>query len=340
MAVGVVIVTYNAADIVVDCLESLLASQGADLRIIVVDNASQDDTLATIRGWASGGSAFDGSDKPFQPVPHGPVGLVEDSQAMEHLPEGKVGLISLARNAGFAAGVNAGLRSLMAMPEVEYFWILNPDCMVENRTAAILVECARDAGRFAVIGGRIYYVTPKHMIQSDGGRVNFWSGICTPFNKARVGRDVPPPAPADLDYVTGAHMLVSREFIARAGLMPESYFLYYEEVDWCLRRGDLPLIPCPEAAVHHHGGHSIGSATINKGPSPLSAYFLARNRIRFVARHRVYALPYAWGYTFLKVFQFILRGHHAAALATLRGIFGAGPNRDMLARIGLISLKP
>lgn len=337
MAIGVVVVTFEADDIITDCLESLLASAGGvDLRIVVADNASSDQTVKTIRDWAGGTRPPPpvAGDIPYTPVPHGPVPLVEGAAAVGNLGRGEIGLITSSENLGFAGGVNLGLRALMANPDVTCFWVLNPDCMAGAGTAKRLQDRAQAAGRFGIIGGRVYYTTPPDMIQADGGRVNLWTGICNPCNLRKVGKDVPAPDQASLDYIVGSHMFVSRDFIEQAGFMPEDYFLYYEEVDWSLRRGDLPLLFEPEAAVYHHGGHTIGSATVRSGPSPLSAYFLNRARMRFVARYRPWALPISFTYSTTRAIRALLRGQRAAGLAALRGLFGMPPSQAMLARIG------
>lgn len=331
MVIGVVIVTFNARAIIVDCLESLLASEGAKLRVVVVDNASTDNTLETIREWCDGAHSWSADGVPFEPAPHGPIALREGAPGRG---PGEIGLIAAPENLGFAGGVNLGLRALIADPEVSCFWILNPDCMAENGTARKLLDCARRTGPFGLICGRIYYATPRHLIQSDGGRINFWTGTCTPFNMTRQGRDIPPPPPGSLQYVPGTHMFASRAFLERAGPMPEDYFLYYEEMEWCQRRGDLPLVSCPEAAVHHHGGHSIGSATINHGPSPMSVYFMGRARMRFVARHRPVAAPIAFAYAAAKAARYALRREPKRAGALMRGILGLPPTRATLRAIG------
>lgn len=337
MAIGVVVVTFEADDIITDCLESLLASSGGvDLRIVIVDNASSDQTVKTIRDWASDARpvAPVSGDLPYTPILHGPIPLVEGAAAVGHLGRGEVGLITSTENLGFAGGVNLGLRALLANPEVIYFWVLNPDCMAGADTAKRLEDRARAAGRFGVIGGRVYYTTPPDMIQADGGRVNMWTGICTPHNLGKVGIDTSPPSDEALDYVSGSHMFVSRDLIDQAGLMPEDYFLYYEEVDWSMRRGDLSLLFEPDAAVYHHGGHTIGSATVQSGPSPLSAYFLNRARMRFMARYRPWALPISFTYSAMRAIRALLRGQRAAGVAALRGIFGMAPTSAMLVRIG------
>ena len=334
MAIGVIVVTYNSRDVILDCLESLVASENADLRILVVDNASQDDTVSTIREWASMERPWNGSGKPFTPLPHGPIPLYESRDRIGGVPIGTIAVLSSATNRGFAGGVNLGIETLGHIDDVRYLWVLNPDCMVENRTAMTLWTRAETAGRFGIIGGRIYYNSPPEAIQSDGGRVNPWTGKCVPFNRTRIGRDVPAPKEADLDYVSGAHMLVSREFVAQVGLMSENYFLYFEEVDWCLRRGDFPLLFCKDAAVHHYGGVSIGSPTMLQGPSPLSAYFMARSRLRFMWRFYPAAIPLSLLYTALKAVTTIARGGRGAGFASLRGLFGFPPSEEMRRKLG------
>ena len=85
-------------------------------------------------------------------------------------------------------------------------------------------------------------------------------------------------------------MVVSRDFLARVGPMREDYFLYYEEVDWALRRGDLPLAFAGDAIVYHHGGTSIGTGRLDERPSAFSNYFNYRNRMRFMRRFHPWRL--------------------------------------------------
>ena len=336
-SIGVVVVAFNAGEALLDCVESLLAAAGADgapdLRVLVVDNASPDGTLARLEGWATGAAPWDASRAlPFAPRPRGPVridarDLAADGrhESLGTAAEGVVGFLQTGTNGGFAAGVNRGLETFRAMPEVDWFWILNPDAVTEGGTPAALARAARAAeaeGGFAVIGGRTFYADPPLMIQTDGGRVDLRTGRLLPFNLGAVGRGVPGPGPGALEYVPGCHMLASRAFLDRAGLMPEDYFLYYEEVDWCLRRGELPLLWTSDAPIHHLSGASIGSATLAGGPSALSAYWMTRSRLRFVRRWKPAALPRAAAYSAFKALQMARRGNRAGAKAALRALAG------------------
>src|SRR3990167_4464910 len=94
----------------------------------------------------------------------------------------------------------------------------------------------------------------------------------------------------------------------RAGLMDEGYFLYYEEVDWAQRRGDLPLRLAPAAIARHHGGSAIGSGTHGRRASPLSLYWNHRSRMRYLARDNPSALPLAWLWALAKALRLLAGG--------------------------------
>lgn len=186
-------------------------------------------------------------------------------------------------NGGFAFGSNRGLELLLGDPQLQLFWLLNPDCEVLPDTAAHFLASGREGG-FSLMGGRTIYLTRPDAIQTDGGRVSRWTGVCESINAGRPLAGTQMQDAASVDFITGANCVASRQFIEQAGLMEEDYFLYYEEVDWAFRRGDLPLRQVPEAVIHHHGGTTTGTGTIDRSPSAFANYFNYRNLLRFVRR--------------------------------------------------------
>ncbi|MCB2095425.1 MAG: glycosyltransferase family 2 protein [Rhodobacteraceae bacterium] len=319
-SVGAVIVAFNAHDVILGCVESLLAQHGGRPRIIVVDNASTDDTVAVLRGWAAGRAdvslcEFGPEDRP-------------DAAAA-----GDVTLVHAGVNGGFAGGVNRGLALLAAMPQIGHFWVLNPDAFADpGAVRAILDEAARQPG-YALMGGRVCYADPPTRIQIDGGRVNLWTGVSGNFNLGRdAGTTALPPA-GRLDFITGANMVASRGFYERVGPMREDYFLYYEEADWALRRGDMPLAVAPGFVVYHHAGTAIGSPTLDRLASPFSFWFKYHSRMLFVRRFNPAGLPVAMAYATAKAAQLILKGATAQAGALLRAVWGLGPPGSVRARL-------
>lgn len=316
--IGVVVLTFHSADVIAACLDSLAASRGAELRIAVCDNKSQDSTVDIVRGWAEA-RGLDLTE--IQPGGESPAA------------RGSLTLIHTGGNLGFAGGVNVGLRYLLEDPEVDLFWILNPDGEATPETAAAYLRRAEEVGPFSLMGGRTrYHEAPRH-IQTDGGRVDYWSGVCRNVNLGMAPEEATFPEAGSLDFIAGANMVASRAFLERAGLMVEDYFLYYEEVDWAARRGALPLAVCPEAEVIHHGGTSIGTGRLTRRPSPFANYFNYRNRMRFMRRVRPFALPATWGLSMLRVARLVLYGAWDEAWAAFAGLSGLRPPAAVRERI-------
>lgn len=327
---GVVLVAYNSADVILDCLETLLSAARADgtaLRVVVVDNASTDGSPAAVAAWAAG---EDGHALP-QDLPFAAVALPKP------VAPGLVTVIETGVNGGFAAGVNRGLAHLAADPEVTRFWVLNPDSVVPPGTPAAFL--GHDPGPFALMGGRVTYYEQPDMIQIDGGTLNRWTGVTGNINLFNSIHDHAAPTADALDFITGASMVVSRAHYETVGPMREDYFLYYEEVDWALRRGSLPLAICPMARVYHRGGSAIGSPVPGRPASPFSLYFKHRARLRFVRRHMPLSLPSAWVYTLAKASQYALKGWVPEARAVLAGARGGKPPASIRERLGANASK-
>lgn len=315
--ISVTIVTYNSADVILDCLDSLLASEGETLRIAIVDNCSEDDTVQVVREW---GLKL-------------PAGLEEMSVSAADHPTADVTLLRSQVNLGFAGGVNRGLEFLSRDSKADLFWILNPDCQVESDTAAAFRRCACASGAFSLMGSRILYREAPGLIQTDGGRVSVWTGICRSINQGADPRFAIRPRVEDIDFVPGASILASRAFIETAGLMREDYFLYYEEVEWASRRGALPFVLCHEARVHHHGGTAIGSGSITRRASPFALYFNYRNRMRYLMHVRPVSLPVSCAASLARIIKLAGKGAFFEAWAALLGMFQLPPPKRVRARL-------
>ncbi|MEX0351339.1 MAG: glycosyltransferase family 2 protein [Paracoccaceae bacterium] len=336
-ALGVVVVTFNAADVILENLESLMAGAGeVALDVVVVDNGSTDGTCETIRNWAAGTQAFTTpDDMPFSlsPCPK-PVQIADEDSACPGCTAAApaITLIESGQNVGFAAGVNRGLAHLAAKSASDRFWILNPDAAAAP--GAALAFATAEPGPFSLMGGRVIYTHDPDTIQIDGGTVNRKTGITGNVHLGQSHAATPSADPAQMDFITGASMVASRAFYEAVGPMPEEYFLYYEEVDWAFRRpDDLPFAYCEGGLVYHRAGTAIGSPTLERIAAPFSQYFKHRGRMRFVRRHLPGALLGAWAYSIAKAGQYLLKGHRAEAIALLRGAAGAAPPSNVRDRL-------
>lgn len=326
---GVVIVTYNSADVIRDCLETLLAAtEDVTLSAVVVDNASPDKTVDVIELWAAGEDSYTlPDDLPFtttalpKPVQRAPAETAANS----------LHLIRSGVNGGFAAGVNTGLAHLATDPAIDRFWVLNPDCVIPPGTPDAFAQ--HDAGRFSLMGGRITYYDRPGMVQSDGGTINRWLGTTNNVNSKASFSEICLPRPDEIDFICGACMIVSREFYETAGPMCEEYFLYYEEVDWSLQRGDLPLALCADARVYHRAGTAIGSPTHERIASPFSLYFKHRAQLRFVRKHLPMSVPFAWVYILAKATKYWFKGRKPEARAILDGAHERVPSEEIRSQL-------
>ncbi|HQY44261.1 MAG TPA: glycosyltransferase family 2 protein [Paracoccaceae bacterium] len=311
---GVVIVTFNSADVIVGCLDSLVALDGGPPLILVVDNQSSDNTTDLVRDWA----------KARLPFAEGPPATTA--------AEGLV-LLHSGANRGFAGGVNLGLAALAAQPHIAHLWVLNPDAFADTGAGAAILQAAQATPGYGIIGGRVQYADPPQNIQIDGGTINRWTGVTGNINLGRPASEASVPDAAAVDFVTGANMVVSRHFYETVGPMREDYFLYYEEVDWALRRGALPLIIAPGFLVFHHAGTSIGSPTLERLASPFSFWFKYRSRMKFVARFNPVALPVAITYALAKAGQLMLKGALPQAFTLMAAVLGLPAPRSVRERL-------
>jgi len=321
---GVVIVTFNSSDVIFDCLESLLAAHGVRLVIVVVDNASTDGTPDLLRDWAAGRLSWQSpEDMPFATDPCAKPLNLYPQPVLE--PEShSLALIETGVNGGFAFGVNSGLAALAGLAGLDRFWLLNPDSVIPTATPKAFATDKGPRADFALMGGRVLYLETPEQIQIDGGRVDWLTGVTRNINQYGSAMS-PPPDPRKFDFITGASMVVSRQFYEAVGPMREDYFLYYEEVDWALRRGTLPLAYCVDGVVYHRAGTSIGSPSPTRTASPLSLYFKHRARMRFLRRFSPLSLPLALAFSLAKTGQFLFRRDFIAAATLMRASLGLAP---------------
>jgi GT2 family glycosyltransferase len=248
MHVAIAIVGFRNPEDIVGCLAALERSTHADFEVVICENG-------------------------------GPEAFAALKAAIpETLAGGQRVSITLAPgNLGFAGGVNVCLRQAA---EADAWWVLNPDTCPEPealaRLAAKLTEGECDA-----VG------CPLHLssgaVQSYGGHWHGW--LARPVS---IGNGGALDAPVDAaliertqNYLNGASMLVGRRFVETVGLMREDYFLYCEEVEWCLRAlaKGMRLGFAPDAVVLHHQGTTTGAGGHAAGRSRLSVYLGERNKM-------------------------------------------------------------
>ena len=268
MSLLIVIVNYRTADLTLDCLHSLRDEVGTveGTRVVVTDNASSDDSVdrlnAALRdqGWNDWAT--------IQP---------------------------LDRNAGFAAGNNAAIRPAMAGTDPpRYVLLLNPDTVVRPGAVRALVAFMDGRPDVGIAGSRLEdpdgtpqqsaFRFPSVLGELEGG-LRF--GPVSRLLKSWVIAPDIHAGPVPTDWVAGACMIVRSDVFQSVGLMDETFFMYFEEVDFChrARRAGWPCWYYPEAHVVHLVGRSSGVTDPRASRRRRPGYWFRARRRYFLKNH-------------------------------------------------------
>jgi GT2 family glycosyltransferase len=296
--VAIVLLNWNGWKNTVECLESVFRLNYPAFRVIVCDNASTDGSLDRIRDWADGKILAPCPSAELarlvvlplpKPVRYVIVQASGDSAAVSSAVQ--LELIPTGGNLGFAGGNNVGIRYALSRPDCQYLWLLNNDTVVEPDALSALIRTVQADPEIGLCGSILRdYSRPASVLTLGGRRYGRWSGRTWPILPGSpTGQD---GIPVFLDYVEGASLLVTREFLETVGLMAEDYFLYFEEMDWVMRaRARFRLGFSPQSIVYHKEGESIGSHKNRNLRSAMTDYYQARNRLIFTRRYLPWLLP-------------------------------------------------
>ena len=292
--IGVVILNYNGWQDTIACAESVLASAEPPSWLVVVDNASPNDSVRWLRHWAAGRMDF-ALPELGVPIPcPKPLPLSElDENAAHHAAPAPLTLLRRHRNAGYAAGNNAGIRLLMAWG-ADAVWILNNDTIVDANCLGAMRRRLFAKARPGLCGSLVCYQDSGLVQCRAGGRTNRWTGLSVldggREDVARARRADAAQVENRLNFIYGASVMASRDFIQQVGLMDERYFLYCEEQDWAYSaRGRFDFAYAPDALVWHKEGASTGFSHASFNARRL--FSLTKSRLRLTAKHLPLALP-------------------------------------------------
>jgi GT2 family glycosyltransferase len=271
--VGIVVVSYKSAALTVDCLASVAAERAAapsNIRCVVIDNASGDEPVVAAAIAANGWGDW-------------------------------ARVVVAPRNGGFAYGNNLGLKELERDGRVDFVHLLNPDTVLRPGAIAALTGFLQAHPRAGIAGGvfengdgsewAIAFRFPSALGELEQGvKVGLVSRLlakaCVPMT---MGAN---PAPAD--WLSGASMMIRREVFDRIGGLDETFFLYFEETEFCHRakRAGFEVWYVPASRVVHIAGQSTKVTERNVGPRRLPSYWFDSRRLYFTLTHgRAYA---AW----------------------------------------------
>lgn len=213
-----------------------------DTEVIVVDNASKQDEASIIT---------------------------------ERFPQ--VTVIHSSKNLGFAGGNNLGIKEAKG----KYILLINNDTVFKKYNIEVLIKRLESSNKIGIVCPKLRFAWGSNPIQFAGytSLTNITvRNQAIGFGEEDHGQyDKGHPTP----YAHGAAMLIKREAIEKVGLMPECYFLYYEEIDWSMMftRAGYEIWYDPACTVYHKESQTTGQN------SPLRTYYITRNRLLLVKRN-------------------------------------------------------
>ena len=334
--VYILLLNWNGWKDTLECLESVFRNDYHNYRVVVCDNDSKDFSIEYIKAWSD--SRLDVVSpvsktliEMVTPPVKKPITYVFYDRLLAEVggdagDDSPLVLIQTGANLGFAGGNNVGLRYAMARKDAAFVWLLNNDTVICVDALSKMVGKVRGNPQIGICGSTVRYYHHPLVTQSLGGcTYNKWFGIAN-----NIGHMQPASEHIDgdaverkLDYVLGASMLVSSDFLSAVGLMNENYFLYYEEIDWATRaRGKFVLAYAPMSIVYHKEGASIGSKSSESQKLRCrSEYFLVKSRIKFTRNHFARAIPTIYFGFIITFLVRLLRGQWARAAMLMKILF-------------------
>jgi len=217
----VIILNWNGLEDTIECLESLRAINYPNYQVIVVDNGSEGD----------------------------------DAEALENRYGDYLQIITNDHNAGFAEGNNIAIR--LAMDQgADYMLLLNNDTLVDSEFVSEMVSVAEQVPEAGLLTGKVYYDAVPDVLQTVGGKVNWWTGHIKGIGQGRDQGQY--DSIRDLDFVVGTAMLIRRSVVERVGYLDASFFFGSEDIDYSTRakRAGFKVLFVPAAKVWHKAGAS------------------------------------------------------------------------------------
>jgi len=228
-----------------------------------------------------------------------------------------VTIIKSDKNLGFAGGNNIGIKASRG----KYLFLINNDTIFKEFKVKPLIDRLESSDNIGIVCPKIRFAWGNYPIQYTG---------YTPLSKITVRNqavgfgeedkgqyETAHPTP----YAHGAAMLIKREALEKVGLMPECYFLYYEELDWSMMftRAGYQIWYEPTCTIYHKESQTTGQN------SPLRTYYITRNRLLLVKRnyegfYKYMAYCYLIGLVIPRdIFKTGLKGQYGLLKATLKG---------------------
>jgi len=286
--VSIVTLNWNGWEDTIECLESVFQIDYTNFDVILVDNASEDDSLEKIRDYCSGHLPVESSFFKYTPFSR-PIKVYEYDETfendeippkIENLTNKHITLIKNRENIGFPGGNNVGIKFALKFFDPDYILLLNNDTVVDKNFLGELVKNGESRDDIGILGPKIYFYDEPQTIWSAGCKISWKLSRGIQIGTRAVDHDQYDEI-KEVEYVSGSAFLIKMEVIKKIGLMDEKYFLYFEESDWTLRANQEGYRSAyiPTAHIWHKVSSSGGGIS-----NTIGLYYITRNRWLFMKK--------------------------------------------------------
>jgi len=276
----VILVNYNTPYDTMECVQSLLNQIYSNIQIIIIDNSENVQSYDLIHKWTQNQFDIIPTSSFFRDYLYPrKIKTISVSGSNELTKETNI-IYHKTKNEGFAAACNEGIKIAETMNDYDYVWLLNNDAVVDKNSLLMLLNGFEKYknNNVGVCGSKILFYDEPNIVQSLG-RIQL-----SLFRLSHIAYEKQDIYYEDIlvDEISGASMLISKEYIDNVGLMPEEYFLYMEETDWNYsgKQKGYNFYSIASSKVYHKESLSTGGRF-----SYTNIYYNTRNKIHFLRKY-------------------------------------------------------
>lgn len=261
--VFIIILNYNGKNDTLEALASLQKLTYPKFKILVVDNGSKDSSVQAFK---------------------------------KYFP--KIQILENSQNLGFAEGNNRGLK-LALKKGADFVLLLNNDTIADPNFLTILMKNAIKRTKFSIFGPQMRYFSDRNRLWCGGGKLSPVLAAVKMIDKGKLAKNACFKRWQEVNFISGACLLVSRQVFEKIGFLDPDYFLYWEEADFEIRasKAGFKMMYVPDAVIWHKVSKTSGGSL-----EPLHQYYFFRNNLLFIKKNLPwYFWPSAFGFFFARI---------------------------------------
>ncbi len=293
--VFIVTINFGKPGHTIECLQSIVENNHQFFHVVIIDVSDIDQSVGKLGQWIS-----------------------------EH-DISKFTLIQQSENNGFAHANNIGIKFSLEQNDCDFLWVLNNDTIIENDSIRHLLDFYKkqsETKKLGFVGSKIMDYKQRNIIQSVGGVFNKWSRFPDWIGAGEIDKGQFDKL-TTVDHLLGASLFFHKSLINEIGLMPEGYFLYFEDTDWCVKALNVGFQNsiCTQSVVYHKGGVSTGIDYLDDSKHLDNKRYFYTNLLKFYRLHFKWHLPFAYFFLFKKLAGKIYHKNYSEAKLISRVLF-------------------